>query len=152
MTCHHVIQEKFVNAKKVINFYYGKFKKEKYFKIKLDRNERFIKCFVEPFDVTMIEILKEDNINENKFLNLDLNYKTDYNSYLNDYFHLAGYPKNNLNENERSTSSGKITKILKKPEFEHSLDTEHGNSGLQFVYQINYQLLVFINKEIRMNQ
>ena len=23
MTCHHVIQERFVNAKKVINFYYG---------------------------------------------------------------------------------------------------------------------------------
>ena len=41
----------------------------------------------------MIEILKEDNINENKFLNPDLKYKNDYNSYLNYYFYLVGLLK-----------------------------------------------------------
>ena len=77
----------------------------------------------------MIEILEEDNIKEDKFLEPDLNYKNGYNIYLNDYFYLAGYPQNNPIKIERSVSYGKITKILDKPEFEHSLDTDDGNSG-----------------------
>ena len=113
MTCYHIIQEKFVDEKKVINLHYVKYNEKKYLEIKLDRNKRFIKCFCEPYGVTMIEILKENNINEDNFLIPDLKYKNDYNSYLNDYFYLTGYTKNNVPK----ISSGKIIKILKKPEF-----------------------------------
>ena len=110
MTCHHIIQEKFVEEKKVINLHYGKFNEEKILEIKLDINKRFIKYFDEPFDVTMIEILKEDNINKDKFLIPDWNYKNGYNSYLNDYFYLAGYLRNN----EIRIFSGKINKYIRK--------------------------------------
>ena len=126
MTCQHVIKEEFVKSKKVIKFYYGEADNEKELKIGL--GERYIKYFDEPLDVTLIEILKKDNINEDKFLQPDFSYKNGYNFYAdkkND-FYLAGYPNNK----ERSISSGKITKILKeKVEFEHDLDAEGGNSG-----------------------
>ena len=151
ITCYHVIQERFVNKKMVITFYYGKYNEEENFKIKLDRNKRFIKCFDKPFDVTLIEILKEDNIKEDKYLIPDLNYKNGYNLYEDDYFYLAGYPENNLYSNGRSISSGKLTKILDEPEFEHSLDTENGNSGSP-ICLANKLLVVGIHKEGNKNK
>ena len=117
MTCQHVIKEEFVKKKKKIRLYYGKIKEEKKFEIELDRNKRYIKCFQKPLDVTVVEILDQDNIQKDKFLEPDLNYKNKkgYNFYLDNDFYLAGYPQNK----ERSVSSGKITKILeKKVEFE----------------------------------
>ena len=128
ITCQHVIKENFVKEKKVIKLYYGKAKEEKNFEIELDKGKRNIKCFDTPYDVTLVEILKEDKIGEDKYLIPDFSYKNDYNFYLNknNYFYLAGYPQNN----ERSISSGKIIKILEESEeFEHSLDAIGGNSG-----------------------
>jgi len=128
ITCQHVIKENFVKEKKVIKLYYGKAKEEKNFEIELDKGKRNIKCFDTPYDVTLVEILKEDKIGEDKYLVPDFSYKNDYNFYLNknNYFYLAGYPQNN----ERSISSGKIIKILEESEeFEHSLDAIGGNSG-----------------------
>ena len=100
--------------KMVIALYYGKINKEKKLEIKLDRNERSIKCFDKPLDVTLVEILEKDDIKEEKFLMPDLNYKNGYDFYngKNNYYYLAGYPQNNLNENERSVSSGKIINVL----------------------------------------
>ena len=40
MTCHHVIQEKFVKEKISIKLYYGKYNEEKNFEIKLNRDKR----------------------------------------------------------------------------------------------------------------
>ena len=145
MTCHHVIKEEFVKKKKFITLYYGKSKEEKKFEIKLDRDKRYIKCFKKPLDVTLIEIIKEDEIREDKFLYPDLNYKNKmgYDFYVDKDFYLAGYPQNN----ERSVSSGKITKILKeKVEFEHSLDAKGGNSGSPICLSNNL-LVVGIHKE-----
>jgi len=129
MTCHHVIKEKFIMENISIKLYYGKYYEEENLEIKLNRNKRYIKCFDKPVDITLIEILEEDNIKENKFLLPELNYKNGYNTYLNNYFYLAGYPQKKQIEIERSISSGKITKILDELEFEHSLDTGPGNSG-----------------------
>ena len=64
MTCYHVIKEKFVDEKNVITLYYGKYNEEESFKIKLDRNKRYIKCFDKPIDATLIEIIEEDNVKE----------------------------------------------------------------------------------------
>ena len=58
LTCHHSIEEKDVNSKKIINIYYGKAKKEKKVTIKLDNNERMIKCF-EDLDVTIKVVSSE---------------------------------------------------------------------------------------------
>ena len=67
MTCQHVIMEEFVEKKKNISLYYGKRKEEKKIEIRLDRNKRYIKCFKEPLDVTLIEILDKDNIKKINF-------------------------------------------------------------------------------------
>ena len=75
MTCQHVIKEEFVERKKDITLYYGKSTEEKKLIIKLDRDKRYIKCFKKPLDVTLVEILDEDLIKKDKYLEPDLNYK-----------------------------------------------------------------------------
>ena len=147
VTCYHIIKEKFVDEKIVIHFYHGELNKEKRFEIKLDENERYIKCFDKPIDVTLIGITEKDNIKEDKFLQLDYNYKNGYNSYINEFFYLAGYPQNNLMETGRSSSSGKITKISDNLEFEHNIDTYFGNSGSPICLANNQLLAVGIHKE-----
>ena len=147
-TCYHIIQKKFVDEKITITLYYGKFGKEKKINIKLDKNKRLIKCFDRQIDVTLIEIIKKDNIKSDKYLVPDLNYKNGLNLYKSNFFYLAGYPRNNLNENERSISSGKITDIINKAEFEHSLSTGPGNSGSPICYCVDNNLFaVGIHKQ-----
>ena len=148
ITCNHIINESIVKEKMVIKLYYGKINKEKKLEFKLDRNERYIKCFDGSIDVTLVEIFEKDNIKEEKFLMPDLNYKNGLNFYKekNNYYYLAGYPQNNLNENERSVSSGKIINILDNSEFEHSLDTGPGNSGSPICLASNL-LVVGIHKQ-----
>lgn len=130
VTCFHVLSEIIANKKGDIELFYGKKDKEKKIKIKLDKNQRLIKFFYKPIDAILVEILGSDNINEDKFLYPDLNYKNGYNFYEDKNFYLAGYPQNNPNQKERSISSGKIA-IINNPdsEFEHSLDTGPGSSG-----------------------
>ena len=137
LSCEHVISKELIDKKATIQMIYGKLNNEKKFKIKLDNKERFIKSFKQ-IDITIIEILKNDNIPENKFLTTDFNYLNGYELYKDKSIYLAGYP-NNMN-GVRCISSGKIEKIeeikgfdeLKGKcfyEFEHSLDTEEGSSG-----------------------
>ena len=146
MTCHHIIQGKFVIEKKVITLYYGKNNEEEKFKIKFDRDNRYIKFFDKPVDITLIEILEEDNIKEDIFLEPDLNYKNGNDIYLNDYFYLPGYPQNNLIKVERTVSYGKITRILNDPEFEHSFNTDDRDSGSPICSKKNL-LVVGIHKQ-----
>ena len=54
MTCLNIIKERFVYGKKVINFYDEKNNEERHLEIKLDRDKRLIKCFDEPYYVTMV--------------------------------------------------------------------------------------------------
>lgn len=133
-TNYHVISQDLVNSCKTINVYYGIKSNETKRQIKLDKTERFIKCFEKPKDVTVIEILKNDNIPEDKYLLPDINYKNGgFNIYSNSGFYLAGYPSvddiYNQYEGERHVSSGKIKNIFNNYEFEHNLDTRRGSSG-----------------------
>ena len=90
-TCFHVIKDDYINDEMAIDIYYGEKNKETHRKIKLIRNERFIKAYKEE-DVTLIEIIDEDMIPEDKYLYADLNYTRGYEIYLNKNFFLAGYP------------------------------------------------------------
>ena len=65
-TNYHLINQTLVDSKAFISIYYGKKDNEIKKVIKLDKDERFIKCFEEPIDITVIEILKEDEIPETK--------------------------------------------------------------------------------------
>ena len=82
MTCEHVIREDFIKEKKSIIIYYGKVNKEKKLEIKLDTSKWRIKYFVQPYDITQIEILEQDNINKDKYLLPDLNYKNGFDLYI----------------------------------------------------------------------
>ena len=87
MTCYHIIQEQYVDEKLTITLYYGEYDNEKEFKIKLDKKERFIKCFDRPVDVTLVEIIETDNINKNIYLLPDLNYKNGLEFYKDNFFY-----------------------------------------------------------------
>ena len=125
----HVISQKLVKLKAYMSIYYGEKKNEKLKVIILDEDKRFIKCFNEPIDITVIEILKEDEIPEYNFLEPDFNYKNEYNNYEQKDLYLAGYPKSEQYQSERQASSGTIKKIFEEFQFEHTLDTREGSSG-----------------------
>jgi len=145
-TCYHVVSQQFVDSKIEISIYYGKKDKETKKIIKLDTNERFIKCFEKPKDVCLIEIIKSDEIPEDKFLIPDFNYKNGFNVYENENFYLAGYPRvNNQFLGERHISSGKI-KEIKGFEFTHTLDTRSGSSGSP-ICLINNQNIIGIHRD-----
>ena len=150
-TCCHVITQDFVNSKETIVFYYGEKENEIKKYIKLDINERFIKCFEKPIDITIIEIIESDNIPKEKYLIPDLNYKNEgfFNNYLNKKVYLTGYPhaKGIYTEykNEVFGSSGQITLIYNNYEFEHDLDTREGSSGSP-ICLINNRCVIGIHK------
>ena len=134
-TNFHVISEYMVNSKERINIYYGPKDDEKKLSIRLNRNKRFIRCFEEPKDITVIQILKKDNISEEKFLYPELNYKNEgFKIYVNNDFYSRGYPSVDIGmgqyEGESSESSGKIIKIFNDFEFSHTLDSRSGCSGM----------------------
>ena len=132
MTTHSIIGENLVRDKEVIKFNDREEDKEKNIEILLDRNKRYIKCYDEPLDVTLIEILDEDNIRKDIFLEPDLNYKNyknGYNFYKEKSVNLLGYPQTNQNDGDKKTKTGKIINILNNSEFEFSFDTDDGNFG-----------------------
>ena len=122
-TCKHVISEEDINNKKIINLYYGEKNNEESIKIELDRNIRNIITF--KIDITIIEIIKKDNILEDKYLIPDGSYEYGYDRYINKDCYLAGYPGN---YSERCASVGKIIK-RNDYTFSHKLPTFGGSSG-----------------------
>ena len=95
LTSAHSITKENIDSKITISIFYGKAEQETEKKIELD-NKRFIKCFIDDdIDSTIIEILPEDNIPENKYLFPDLNYKNGYQQYFNNIgIYSAGYYSN----------------------------------------------------------
>ena len=135
LTNFHVIKKEHVDKKETIYIFFGEKEREKKIPIKLDNNKRFIKAFDKELDVTVIEILKSDKISSDKFLNYDLNYKSErgYDEYLNKNFCLAGYPSLNMLKKEKHISSGKIKSIVDGYRFHHYLNTRAGSSGSPIV-------------------
>ena len=122
-SCKHIISDKDINNNIIINLYFDENNKEEERKIKLDKNQRFIKTFNE--DVILIEIIKDDNISEDKYLTPDLNYEYGYNNFKDKNLYLAGHLRN---YNDKYISSGRIIKIS-GPSFEHKLNTKEVFSG-----------------------
>ena len=116
LTCFHVIN----SAKIDVNI---EIWNEKPFKLELENRD--IRLFPDPIDITIIEIKDSDLfIKEIGFFDYDSNYVKGYQQYENINIFNLGYP----NGNELSTASGKINKIENK-EFYHTIDTKGGSSG-----------------------
>ena len=144
-TCSHIISQNHINSKEYVDLFYDKADKE-HKRIKLDRNIRYIKAFDYVKDITIIEIRDNDEIPEDKYLSVDLNYKTGYEKYKNAKICSAGYPFNNNNPLERHVSSGEIKEINNDFEFKHSSDTNFGSSGSP-ICLIENQLVIGIHKQ-----
>ena len=134
-TNYHVINQSIINSKKIIKI---QIETGKQFQIELDSEKRFIKCYEEPIDISIIEINKSDNINkEIKFLYYDMNYLLGYEQYINHDIFTIEYP---LGKDNPEYASGKIIKIIDKI-FEHSLDTDYGSSGCPIISCGNLKVL-----------
>ena len=67
MTCEHDIKKEAIELKEKIEIYYDNEKERN--EIELNKNKRYIQNYLYlNIDVIIIEIIKEDNINENYFL------------------------------------------------------------------------------------
>ena len=143
-TCAHSITKENINSKKTISIFYGKAEQETEKKIELDNNKRFIKCFIDDdIDATIIEILPEDKIPENKYLYPDLNYINGFDNYINEkIIFTAGYPDMGIYKGEKHYSGGEIFGIKfdnddnnnnKNYHFYHKCSTKKGSSGSPLV-------------------
>ena len=117
MTNYHVINEKLIEAKEMIDI---KYNYEKYWlKIKLDKSERFI-FYDMKYDFIIIEIVPNDNIKEKYFLKPNV----DNNNYTDKEIYIPQFPQGkNL-----SYSQGKII-IHKDFEIFYDASTKDGSSG-----------------------
>ena len=122
ITNNHVISSDLDNQDIEIEIYNHK-------KFELNLNNRIIKFFPKPKDITLIEIKSDDKIyNDIKFLYYDLNYKFGYEAYKNESVFSIQYP---LGE-ESACASGQIINI-NNYEFDHNISTNNGSSGCPII-------------------
>ena len=90
MSCEHIIKKELINQKEKISFYYDNESKKK--EIILDTNERFIKDFRDiDIDVTIVEIIKSDNISEGYFLLPNIDYMNNLSKLNNKSIHIPQF-------------------------------------------------------------
>ena len=155
MTNNHVLSKEDITKGRTINI---KIKNENYNIIIDDLRKVYTD---ENYDITIIEMKKNDGLNFNTFLEIDYSI---YNENPYEYFkcldiYLLHYPEGNP---KPKFSIGKIKKIMVDHQFfEHTCNTEHGSSGGPILIcetnkvvgihkgaKIKYNLGIFIKKPI----
>ena len=117
MTNEHVIRKEMVESKEIIDVKYNY--EQKWMKIKLDEKERYI-LYNKEMDITIIEIISKDKIEDEYFLLPNINKK----DYINKDVYIVQYPDGN----DLSYSEGKI-KDIKNYEIILDASTKSGSSG-----------------------
>ena len=139
ITNYHVISKDTLNKDIEIEIYNHK-------KMKLNFNNRNIKYFPNPKDITIIEIENNDSIyNDIEFLDYDYNYKKGYNYYKNARIFTIEYPSGK----SANSAVGRIINI-NDFEFVHNIPIEKGSSGcpiLLYSEDINLIQVIGIHKE-----
>ena len=131
ITNFHVISERVINEKTEINLILENDKEKK---IKLDKNERLIKCFKMPIDAVIIEILDSDRIKDDVvFLFHDLNIFNGYEQYKGEDIIVLQHPLGK----DIHCGIGKIIDFIDF-EFHHSADTDFGSSGSPIILYKNF--------------
>ena len=138
VTCGHCITEEDINSKSVIEIFYGELEDEKNIKIKLDKEERFIKCYKneKKLDITVVQIFDKEITEDKNFLIPDLDYKNGYQHYKDKTVFIGGYPHNQNNKKkleEKDFSHGIICKLGKNYLFDHKCSTFEGSSGAPLI-------------------
>jgi hypothetical protein len=141
VTNYHVISENSINEYIEIEIHNGK-------RMNLNLNNRDIKYFPKPKDITIIELKNYDDIyNDIELLDYDTNYITKgYKIYKGSYIFTIEYPYGE----DPSSASGKILNIMDDYEFEHNIPTDSGSSGCPIILlnnNINLCQVIGIHKE-----
>ena len=123
MTCQYIITNEIIEKKKTIEIYYDNQKKR--IKIKLNKNKRFIKNFLDlNIDCTIVEILPNDNVNEDYFLLPNIDYSNNFDDLKKKKIYIPQFP----NGGNLSYSYGEIKKI-ERNQFMYNASTLSGSSG-----------------------
>ena len=136
ITCAHCIKENDIKSKIEINISYEDNDQQKEITIKLDEEERFIKCYSttkEKLDITVVQVFNNEITEDKNFILPDLTYRNGYKNYINNTIFVGGYPYNKKNDKkleESDFSNGKILNLKKtKYLFGHNCSTYEGSSG-----------------------
>ena len=131
MTNQHVIESDMVTNKEEITIKYEN--EKKIFTIQLDKKERIIECFNDSLqiDITIIEIIEKDNIDDSNFLLPNLKYIENNKSLINKDIQVLQYPRGKILQ----MAMGKITEISSENDYllYHNADTLSGSSGSPIV-------------------
>ena len=130
ITNYHILSEEKINQNIEIEIHNNR-------KMRLNMNERDIRYYPEPKDITVIEMKINDDIyNDIEFLFYDTNYiHIDYEIYKNSDIFSIYYSKE-----ERIISSGKIINI-NEYDFTHNLTTDYCASGSPIILNNNIDLI-----------
>ena len=126
MTNEHVVKKKSIENIEIINISYN-YKKEN-LRIELNSSLRYIKAFnkdEDKLDITIIQIIPEDNIDIGICLEPELKYQDNYNELIGKEIFVIQYP----GVEDLSFSEGKIKGINEFYEFAHLASTDEGSSG-----------------------
>ena len=137
ITNFHVISQDMVNSNTVIKILDHKGLEER---LKLNKDDRYIKCFDRPIDITVIQIKMSDKINKKfKSLTPDLNYQYGYQIYNHEDIFMLQYPLGG----QLKSASGKITDFDKifTHNFYHNIDTDEGSSGSPIILNSNFKVI-----------
>ena len=131
ITCHHIINQNVLNKNIELEIWNEK-------KMKLTFDERFIKYFQYPSDMTAIEINEKDNIYEDIiFLDYDSNFIKGKSKSKNEAIFSLFYPFNK----HLAFSSGKIKSVINENEFVHDINTERGSTGCPIILLSNLKVI-----------
>ena len=131
----HVISDDMINSKQYIEIEieYNNEKRE----IQLNNEQRFIKCFPKPIDITIIEILEIDNLeNKVKYLKRDYLHDEGYEKYLSKDIYIFHHPKGE----DAVCSRGKILSIDDYT-FTHNAFTNNGSSGSAIILADSFKII-----------
>ena len=129
MTNEHVITKEMIGNKEKITIFFGK-KQLEQLEIKLNKDDRIIKEYKNSdldLDITIVEIIKKDKINEKYFLLPDMNIENEKNNLINKEIFVVEFPHGKL-----GYSKGEI-KEIKQYEITHNANTNKDSSGSRII-------------------
>ena len=136
----HVIKSDIIQNNNII-IYISYDNEFKYVNIKLGNKKRYIKSFIDnELDITVVEILNEDNIIKDYFLFPELENKIN-NKLINNKIYIPQYAGGKELVNRRG-----IIKEINRYEFTHLVNTEKGSSGSP-IFLENSIKVIGIHKE-----
>ena len=123
ITNYHIINDDFLERNDNIKVLINNDKKE--IIIKLDKNKKIYSSGKNEYDIIMIKINNEDNVDNYLELDDNLFLKDSENKYESDYIYILHYPE----ISKISVSYGNIFLKCNNYFFKHKCNTNHGSSG-----------------------